>query len=921
MGKLQEAFIKKYGQLTDIQEKAYAHIKNGENCIVIAPTGSGKTEAAVIPLLERLLESKDSGKDREGVKILYITPLRSLNRDLFSRLQEMCKIGGVSIAVRHGDTTQAERSSQLRNVPEFLITTPESLQAILISNYEGAGIKNVKAVVVDEIHELYYNKRGAQLSLGLERLERISGAFQRVGISATVGNESLISRFLCGDRSCSVIKSDTEKKLDIKVALPEEDRLSADISKSIGVAKEDAAKIGFIIKEIKNANSVIIFTNTRQMAESLSHKLASLPKSLMPFETGVHHSSLDRDERIETEKAFKEGNMKSIVATSSLELGIDIGKVDLVIQYGSPRQPLRLIQRVGRGGHKAGEVSKGIIIATDEADAMEALAIAGEVHKKNIDAFCVQAKAMDVLANQICGLALDCSDISVENVLSIIRGSYLYKDISNSELKELLEFMASIKMIRYDGTSIYATGRTKIYYYTHLSLIPDSKKYLVKDFISNKAIATLDEKFVAAYLSEGVSFISKGVAWKVVSIEDKIIKVERSSDIEAAIPDWEGEDIPVSRQTVKDVLSGMASGMQQLEKFTLGSTREKISKFLALQGKSFLFDDNSVIVENLKNGSAIYAGLGSLGNAALARFLSYLLASSTGEQIVFKSTPYMIFFENVDGFALRKALETASTDAVEKLMRYCIEESDIFLYVFAGICKNFGIIEKKADVSKTLVKKLKRIFRDTCLYKEALRSVISNYYDIDSANAFVKDVHENIIKVKFVNSDKPSPFSALLLSSAFNSASILEELPANDVAQAFEENLLEKNVRLLCTYCGFSFTRKLKELKDAKSVSCPSCGSKMLSIYNEEYEKVLEKRKARKKLSKHEISVYNEMAKTASIIAAGGGRAILALSVYGIGPTSASRALYKSRDSEIDFIKDLITLQRQFIKTKKYWKT
>ncbi|MGI0133492.1 MAG: DEAD/DEAH box helicase, partial [Candidatus Micrarchaeaceae archaeon] len=216
MPRAYDKFLKRYGEYTEIQRIAIPIIESGSNCVAIAPTGSGKTEAAMLPLLDRLSE----GKERSGIKILYITPLRALNRDMIKRLEEFCRSLDVTISVRHGDTPQSERARQVRAPPMVLITTPETLQSILPTKSVSPHLRNVTAVVVDEIHELYYSKRGAQLSVALERLEELAPEFQRVGLSATVGDIDTAAKFLCGARECRIAKSEAKKELSVSIQLP-----------------------------------------------------------------------------------------------------------------------------------------------------------------------------------------------------------------------------------------------------------------------------------------------------------------------------------------------------------------------------------------------------------------------------------------------------------------------------------------------------------------------------------------------------------------------------------------------------------------------------------------------------------------------------------------------------------------------------
>ena len=622
-----EAFLHKYREYTEIQKAAMPIVASGSNCLIIAPTGAGKTEAAVLPLLERI-----GGEDKSGIKIVYVTPLRALNRDMIKRLEELCTAAGITIAVRHGDTTQSERGKQARRAPMVLITTPETLQSILPTKTLGVALRNVKAVVVDEIHELYYTKRGAQLSLALERLEEKAPGFQRIGISATIGHAEAVQGFLCNRRGCRIAMVGSAKEMDVRIRMPSGYRKELKpMADKFGLDGSSLARLDLISESIASSKSTLVFANTRQVVEALGSRLLYL-NTVEPFGgMGVHHGSLDKDERIAIENSFKSGGIRSIIATSSLELGIDIGNIDLVIQYGSPRQALRLIQRIGRSGHTQRGVSKGLVIPTNIIEAVESVAIYRQALDGQLEKFNMQEGAADVLANQVCGIALDKNVLSIEELHGIISRSYLYSSFGVERLKTLLEFMSRQRMVGFDGKTITSGPRTRMYYYGHLSVIPDSKRFLVKNIVGNRIISTLDERFVANEVDEGSVFITKGLPWKVVSIEENVISVEPSMELEAAVPDWTGEDIPVgyrTAQTVFELLSKNGSAKIGTDE----RTRLQIEKFADSQRQYFLPSKETLFIESLEGFKVLYTGLGTQANEALARLLASIFSTRTGSR-------------------------------------------------------------------------------------------------------------------------------------------------------------------------------------------------------------------------------------------------------------------------------------------------
>ncbi|MCL5008187.1 MAG: DEAD/DEAH box helicase [Candidatus Marsarchaeota archaeon] len=910
-----EHFLNKHRGFTEIQERAIPYIEAGDNCLIVSPTGSGKTETAMLPIIKRI---SGLGKDRpHGISVLYITPLKALNRDMMRRLEDLCRVGGLTIGVRHGDTTQSERSRQARMPPDILVTTPETLQSVLPTKYIGNSLSCIKVVVVDEIHELYYNKRGAQLSIALERLAKKAGEFQRVGISATINNCDGVARFLCGERRYRIFKVDRKSKVRVDVDYPENLKMNdemKDLSETFGLDKRSLARISLISDYIKMSKSCLIFSNTRQVAEALGSRLIHLDKMKSMGGIGVHHGSLDRAERVEIEDEFKGGRKKAIIATSSLELGIDIGSIDFVVQYGSPRQALRLLQRMGRSGHAVGGTPHGAIIANSAIDYVESNAVLENANNGILEDFKPNINALDVLSNQICGIALDNSRIRLDELDKIVRGSSLYKDMRKDDLVTLLKFMDVHSMIRFDNDFISSSRRTRIYYYEHLSVIPNTIKFRVKNIANNKYISQLDEKFVLGNISESSVFITKGLPWKVIGIDNEVINVEPCTELSGAIPDWYGEDIPISRVVARTVLNILKTGS-----ILQDSHSADVKKLFEEQREYFTPAQDAITIEKGVNYQIVFTFLGSRANELLSKVIGYFIGESRGFSINIRSTPYLIFIEN-SAFNFSDFLKRVDVKDVEDMIYCSIVNTDLFVYKFIEISKMFGIVEKGAALSKNSARKLVNIFKDTPVYHETLREILNNYFDIAEVKDFLVGIKAGSFKVRIIEHEKLSPLSDAILNSDYHTKELIMPIrPSEQLLNSFRDFLLSKTVRLLCTYCGINFYRKIEEIRNESEIRCISCGSKMLCTYNDDYNNVLKKVCSKKKLKKEDLVIYKNAVIEARLFNTYGGKAALALSTYGVGPSTAARTLRMFREEDVLLYTDLIDAQRQFIKNKKYW--
>ena len=426
---------------------AFPPILEGKNVLLIAPTGTGKTEAVLLPIFSKLVEQKN--QDRKGIQVIYITPLRALNRDMFKRLTFWSQQLDITIEVRHGDTEMKIRRKQALKPPQMLVTTPETLQAILPGSQMRRHLGNVQCIVIDEVHDLAESKRGAQLSIALERMVEATGKeFQRVGLSATVGNPEEVARFVVGtNREISIVQAVLAKNYRYRVEYLTPTEKDYELAAKLETAPEAAARIRRLMELIDSHKSTLVFVNSRTIVELLGHRFDQLNRQ----DIAVHHGSLSREERVATEDAFKSGELKAIICTSTLELGIDIGNVDLVIQYMSPRQVSSLIQRVGRSGHSLERLSEGVIVTAYPDDTLESIAAVANAKANKIEPVIFHKNALDVLAHQIAGVLMDKQTITQEELLALIQRAYPYSTLTEEKLQDVVQFLESIHKLRTEG--------------------------------------------------------------------------------------------------------------------------------------------------------------------------------------------------------------------------------------------------------------------------------------------------------------------------------------------------------------------------------------------------------------------------------------------------------------------------------------
>jgi len=875
-------------ELTELQLEAFRKILSGKDVLIIAPTGSGKTEAAIIPIFEAMLKMEKP----EGIVAIYITPLRALNRDMLRRIRGIAEFIGLRVDVRHGDTPNSQRARQSRKPPHLLITTPETFQILFLGKNLRKALKNVRYVVVDEIHELIDSERGVQLSIALERLREIA-RFQTIGLSATVSRPKLVSRFVGAD--AEVLEWKAEKEYEIEVVKPEADE---ELAAKLGVDAEIAGELKFIADAVKEHGSALIFVNTRQTAEALGIKLKKL------IDVEVHHGSLSRETRVEAEERFAKSELDALICTSSMELGIDIGHVNLVVQYNSPRQAVRLVQRVGRSGHGLGRVSRGYVVASSFDDILESAVIVRRAKEGLLEDSEIHFKSFDVLANQICALALEYGRIDAEKAYRIVRRAFPYRNLTFEEFDEVCSFLARIGKIFYDEGEIGARRNTRRYFYENISMIPDEKHYRVVDVSSGKTIGSLDESFLSTF--SGEIFAMKGELWRVLSV-DEVVRVEPVS-AEGEIPSWVGEEIPVPFEVAQEVgmlrnwLAGLirakgekaalkALGAKGDVSVVVKTLREQIEKGFAVPY------DSHITIEGSENVVVVNACFGHKVNETLGRILALLLTARRGSSVAVEIDPYRIKLSPAKPEEVESILKSIQPEAVESLAERAVFDTRLMQWKVVNAARKFGFLSKEDELSRINVRSLVVKLKDTPIYREALREIFVEKMDVERTAEVVEKISSGEIEVSVYN--ELSPIS---LAARQRAMDILAVKSSEAILRAFRERLEKEVVRVYCLNCRACYTERVESFE---RFTCIKCGSKMIAVFNSR--------------RKPEEFRERELFKLANLVMAHGKRAVYALSTFGIGADTAARLLSRYYLEEDDFFKALIEAERNYIRTRRFW--
>jgi ATP-dependent Lhr-like helicase len=913
---------------TEPQRRAIPRLADGQHGLVVAPTGTGKTETAMLPVLNSIAEQGAP----VGFAALYVTPLRALNRDMRERLDWWGETLGIDVDVRHGDTTQYQRGKQADDPPDVLVTTPETLQAMLTGEKLRNGLADVRHVVVDEVHELAGAKRGAQLSIGLERLVELAGNFQRIGLSATVGDPSEVASFLTGDRGCNVIEVDVASKVDFTVREPEVTEADEQLSNELMTSATMASHVRAIRDIVDEHDSTLVFVNTRQTAEALGSRFKELDANI-----GVHHGSLSKDARIEVEDQFKQGELDGLLCTSSMELGIDVGRIDHVVQYSSPREVARLLQRVGRAGHRRDEVSSGTVITGNPDDTFEALAIARRAADGEVEHTPIHHGSLDTVANQIVGLTMDFGEVSARHAFQIITRAYPFQDLAEETFREVAMEMHSNRVVYVDedDDTISKSGGTWQYYYSNLSMIPDEETYSVYDMAGGRQVGTLDERFVVNFAEPGATFVQRGEMWRITKVDEEEEKVNVSpiEDPSGEVPSWTGQEIPVPFDVAQEVGEMRAVAGDQFgaggdpdsvsreftsrypaDDYTAKQALEQVDKHV--EAEAPVPADDRIVVEQQGRTIVLNAALGHEANETLGRLLSALLGQQTGSSVGLDLGPYRIELEvpaRISANDVVDLLHDTDPDHVEPLLELSLKRSDTLKFTLAQVAAKFGALKRWKGKDGVGLARLLGALEDTPVYDEAVREVFHTDLDVERTSEVLRGVQAGNWDVDIIGER-----TAIGVGGRSSGQELLTPENADaSVVQAIQERIEEDRVNLFCTHCQ-DWEHETKVSRVTDQPECPRCGSTRVAALSPWADDVVKAVRADDKDAEQE-QMTERAFRNASIVQSHGKQAVIALSARGVGPQNAARVINRHRENEADFYRDILEREREYARTKAFW--
>lgn len=822
---VREWFLRTYRKLTPPQKFSLKIIAEGGNVIITAPTGSGKTLAGFLSILNELFKLGSEGRLEKGVYCIYVSPLKALDNDVkknllvpLKEIREVAaevgvKLPEIKVAVRTGDVTNSEKQRQLRDPPHILITTPESLAILLNAPKFSDYLRTVRWVIIDEIHELAGNKRGVHLSISLERLREIVGRdFVRIGLGATLHPLDEAAKFLVGYddrgnlRPCKLVDVTWYKPLDLRVVTPVEDIVHASAEEINDALYETLDRL------IMGHKTTLIFTNTRSGTERVVFNLKQRYKDRYTEETiGAHHGSLSREIRLDVEDRLKRGLLKAVVCSTSLELGIDVGYIDLVVQIGSPKSVTRAVQRIGRSGHRFGDVSRGVIVAMDRDDLVECAVMLKCALERRLDEVTIPRNCLDVLAQHVVGMALS-RKWTVEDALRVIRRSYCYRDLLKETFINLLRYLAG-HYVELEDRRVYGKiwfdegegtfGRrgklTRVIYYLNVGTIPDEVKIDVYLLPEKRYIGSIEEEFLER-LRPGDIFVLGGKTYRFRYARTMSCYVERPpKDAIPTIPAWFSELLPLSfelaleiqyfRGVIKEMLSSGKEANEVIryildnypvDEATARSIYEYYEEhFLYTRGK--LPGRNEILIEvtrDLKGRRFIvfHALYGRRINDALSRAAAIITSDAIGSNVG------VIVSDN--GFALNvpKGAKLDVSSIVKKLAECNLEEllkrnvrrTEMMKRRFRHVAsRSFMILRNykghKISVSKqqtsaqTLLNVCEEVSPEFPVIVETYREILSDVMDIYRAKLVQSWIIEGKIRVEVMETEVPSPLAHNLI--------------------------------------------------------------------------------------------------------------------------------------------------------------
>ena len=807
---VEEWFFGRFKDFSLTQLYGVKNISDRKNILVSAPTGGTKTLTAFLGIINYLVRLALKQELEKKIYAVYCSPLKALSNDIYVNLigpleeinklaeKKGIKMQEIVVGLRTGDTSISERAKMARKVPHILVTTPESLAIVLTSPKFIENLSALEFIIVDEIHSLT-NKRGVYLSLTLERISEKSIIDPvRIGLSATISPLVEIAKFLVGvGRNCLIAEVNLNKKVEIELDFPGERIIEAETIES---QKELYSILDEVIEKSK---TTLIFTNTRAATERIIHYLDIHFPGKYEGLIGAHHSSMSKEQRFVIEERLRKGELKVVVSSTSLELGIDIGNIDVVIMLRSPKGVARALQRIGRAGHKLHDNPRGKFIVMDRDDLVECCVLMKNMIEKKIENAEIPKNALDVLSQQIFGMAIS-KVWKVEEMLSTIRKSYCYESLSKKDFFDVVSYLAGdyalehrhvYGKIWYDEIKgeIGKRGKlARVIYMTNVGTIP-SESFVNVEIASpadrkGSIIGKIDEGFLER-MKRGDVFVLGGQKYQYLYSRGMKAYVKADVSKKVTIPSWFSEMLPLSfdvaldislfRKFVKERVNNKKECIQFIKSYVYCNDKvaKEVYNYFYEQAKfSEIPSSDEIVVEKFKEEKSyliFHTLYGRRVNDALSRAYGYAAArlKNRDVEIGINDNGFFIGGEDlnedkiidfVKSKDLKKILDEAieRTDILKRRFRHCAARSLMILRNYKGREKSVG---RQQVHSEFLHSAINKISKDFPILREARREVFEDLMDFKNAEMILKMIEEKKIKIKKVSNSIPSPFAINLI--------------------------------------------------------------------------------------------------------------------------------------------------------------
>jgi ATP-dependent Lhr-like helicase len=807
-------FVAKYGQPTPAQRAAWPRIARGENILLASPTGTGKTFAAFLGVLDQLTQKHAAGELCDAIHCVYISPLRALSYDLEKNLREpLQELFGekppVRVELRSSDTTASQRARQWHKPPHILLTTPESLCVLLSQEKWLSPLASVRWVIVDEIHALAENKRGAHLALSLERLTSGNPGVQRIGLSATVAPLGEVARFLVGTHGhCAVLDIASAKKIELSVHTP----LRKNPYPEAGYTGQRLVReLGELIRQHR---TTLVFCNTRSGAEATTFWL----RESFPDLAGViecHHASLERDVRRDVEDRLKRGELRAVVCSTSLELGIDIGAVELVVMMSTPKGVSKALQRAGRAGHNIRSISRGVLMATNVSDLVESCATVLLARQRRLDDIRLPRAPLDVLAQHL--VSMGCTARWTRTAaLALIRGAYPFRDLSTDDFDAVLDYLAGggaslrrqyaevFGKIELDDEGFRTReGAVRRDFLQNVGVIPNVGQIRVK--LKNRALGSVEEFFIRQ-LRIGDVFMMAGRPVRLEKISQMEAWVARADGALPTVPRWNASKMPLSNRVAQEITAfrgelrtRIAAPEEDLvawiaARLDCGRANAGIIRriHLAQHDLSEIPGEECLLVEEFagQNERAVHyffhTLIGRSANDALARVIAFRLSQLRGGNAI--ATPhdygFVLTVERRQRFTEAELPILLRSAEFDRALDESLRQSEMLKYHFRNaaqtglmVYRNFFSQQKSVRKlqwsAEVIFNVLQRHEPSHVLLREARRDMLQSFIDAETAQAFLAAQTTRPVRLRSVL--KVPPLSFAMYATKIKEALLVED--------------------------------------------------------------------------------------------------------------------------------------------------